>query len=128
MKRAVPLLAFVLSACATYANGPIADGGPIRQDGFAMLGQPTRVGQVVVTPMKVVEDSRCPMNARCVWAGRLVVTTRIDGAGWRETTNMELGRPYITHDVGMQLNSVQPEKMAGEPTPPQAYLFGYTGG
>ena len=128
MKRALPLFALALSACATYANGPIVDGGPIRADGMARLGQPTRVGQLVVTPMRVVEDSRCPINVRCVWAGRAIVSTRIDGAGWRETTNMELGRPYITHGIGIQLSSVEPGKTAGQPTPPQAYVFGYTGG
>ena len=47
-----------------------------------MLGQPTRVGRLVVTPLRVAEDSRCPINARCVWAGRAVVQTRIDGPGW----------------------------------------------
>ena len=128
MKRALPLLALALGACTAYANGPIVDGGPVRQDGQAMLGQPTRVGQLVVTPMKVVEDSRCPVNARCVWAGRAIVSTRIDGTGWRETTNMEIGRPYNTHGIAIQLNSVEPGKMAGQETPPPAYVFGYTGG
>jgi hypothetical protein len=132
MKSLLPLAAALsalsLGACATYANGPIVDGGPIRQDGLAMLGQPTRVGRLVVTPMRVVEDSRCPMNARCVWAGRLIVSTRIDGAGWRETANMELGRPYIARGISVQLSSVRPDRMAGEQTPPPAYLFGYTGG
>jgi hypothetical protein len=128
MKPMLPFLALALGACATYPNGPIVDGGPIRPDGFAMMGQPTRVGPLVVTPKALVEDSRCPMNARCVWAGRVIVTTRIDGAGWRETTNMELGRPYITHGVAIQLSSVRPDKAAGEPVPPEAYLFGYTGG
>ena len=128
MKRAIPLLALALGACTAYANGPIVDGVPVRQDGQAMLGQPTRVGQLVVTPMKVVEDSRCPVNARCVWAGRAIVSTRIDGTGWRETTNMELGRPYNTHGIAIQLNSVEPGKMAGQETPPPAYVFGYTGG
>ena len=128
MKAALPLLALALGACSATVDGPVVDGGPIRQDGFAMLGQPTRVGSVVVTPMKLAEDSRCPMNARCVWAGRVVVTTRIDGAGWRETANLELGRPYATHNVSVQLSSAQPEKVAGQQPPPQAYVFGYTGG
>ena len=128
MKRALPLFALALAACTTYANGPIVDGGPVRQDGLAMLGQPTRVGQLVVTPIKVVEDSRCPMNARCVWAGRAIVATRIDGAGWRETANLELGRPYLTHGIGLQLSSVEPGKMAGQETPQRSYIFGYTGG
>jgi hypothetical protein len=128
MKAALPVLALALGACATYANGPIVDGGPIRQDGLAMLGQPTRVGQLVVTPMKVVEDSRCPMNARCVWAGRAIVATRIDGAGWRETSNLELGKSYATHGTSVQLVSAQPEKMAGQEPPAQPYLLGFEGG
>ena len=125
---AAAMAAIPLGACATYANGPIVDGGSVRQDGLAMLGQPTRVGRLVVTPLRIVEDSRCPINARCVWAGRAIVSTRIDGAGWRETTSMELGRPYITHGLGIQLSSVEPGKMAGTQTPSSAYLFGYQGG
>ena len=128
MRRALPLLAIALSACATYPTGPIVDGGPVRQDGMAMLGQPTQVGRVVVTPVRVVEDSRCPMNARCVWAGRLVVASRIDGAGWRETANMELGRPYVTHGLAVRLSSAEPGKLAGQEIPAASYLFGYTGG
>ncbi|MCL6682825.1 hypothetical protein [Sphingomonas alba] len=128
MKAILPLLILALSACAATVNGPVVDGGPIRQDGLAMLGQPTRVGSLVVTPMKLVEDSRCPVNARCVWAGRAVVTTRIDGTGWRETANLELGKPYATHNLSVQLSSVQPEKVAGQQPPAQAYVFGYTGG
>ena len=117
--------ALSLSACATVpTSGPIA-GSTIRGDGLATLGQPTRVGALVVTPLALVEDSRCPINARCVWAGRLVLTTRIDGAGWRETVDLTLGQPYSTHGTGLALVSADPGKMAGaEPSPP-ATLFGF---
>ncbi len=125
MRSTLPLLAaLALSACASF---PSADG-PIRADGFAHLNQATRVGVLVVTPQAVVEDSRCPINARCVWAGRAIVRSQIDGPGWRETTNMELGRPYITHGMGIQLTSVEPGKMAGSQPPTAPYLFGYQGG
>lgn len=114
-------VALSLNACATF---PIA-GSPIRSDGLATLSQPTRVGALVVTPQAVIEDSRCPINARCVWAGRLVLTTRIDGAGWRETVDLTLGQPYSTHGTGLALVSAEPGKIAGaEPSPPAA-LFGF---
>ena len=126
MKHALlTFAALSLSACASL---PIVDSAPIRSDGMALIGQPTRVGRLVVTPLRVVEDSRCPMNARCVWAGRAVVATRLDGPGWRQTTNMELGRPIVAHGIGVQLSSVQPEKMAGSASPDRPYLLGYTGG
>ncbi|MEO7504553.1 MAG: hypothetical protein ABIT69_05150 [Sphingomicrobium sp.] len=132
MKRIAPLLAAVLAlgACTTFANnfpnGPLVDGGPVRADGMARLGEPTRVGMLVATPQVLVEDSRCPMNARCVWAGRVVVTTRIDSPGWRETANLTLGQPYATHGTALALTSAEPNKMAGAAaTPPSAYLFGF---
>ena len=122
MKHVASLAAaFLLSACATV---PIAEM-PIRSDRLASFGQSTRVGALVVTPQSVVEDSRCPINARCVWAGRLVLTTRIDGAGWRETVDLTLGQPHSTHGAGLALVSAEPGKMAGaEPSPP-ATLFGF---
>jgi len=120
----IPLVA-LLAGCATVPNGRIVDSGPIRSDGQAMLDQPTRVGNVVVTPKKVVEDSRCPINARCIWAGRVVLTTRIDGAGWRETVNLTLGEPATTHGVGLALTLVEPGKIAGSSAPPAPYTFGF---
>ena len=91
------------------------------------LGQAVTVGSVVVTPIEVVEDSRCPINARCVWAGRLVVKTRIDGAGWRDTADLTLGEPWSTHNVVLALTSGEPGRMAGEgqETPKEAYRFTY---
>ena len=122
MKHIIALAAaFALSACATT---PIA-GSPIRSDGFATLGQPTRVGALVVTPQALVEDSRCPINARCIWAGRLVLKARIDGADWRETVDLTLGQPYATHGTGLALVSAEPGKMAGSPPSPPASLFGF---
>ncbi len=109
-----------LAACAT----PIAPA-PVRADGLATIGQPTRVGQLVVTPQAVVEDSRCPINARCIWAGRLVLATRIDGAGWGETTNLTLGKPYTTHGVGLALMSAEPGRLAGMDPPHPAVLFSF---
>ena len=119
----VPLIAIVgLAGCATTFSSQI------RNDRLALLGQPTRVGPLIVTPIKVVEDSRCPMNARCIWAGRAIVNTRVDGSGWRETTNLELGKTHYTHGMSIRLSSVQPEEMAGQQGPSQPYLFGFEGG
>ena len=122
MKHIFPFVAALsLAACAT---APIA-GSPVRQDGLARIGESTRVGALVVTPQVVVEDSRCPINARCIWAGRLVLKTRIDGAGWRETVDVTLGQPYATHGAGLALVSGEPGKMAGATPSPPASLFGF---
>jgi hypothetical protein len=121
------LLLASLAACAVIPDAPIVAGVPVAQGGAVALGQPVLVGSVVATPMEVVEDSRCPINARCVWAGRLVVRTRIDGAGWRETADLTLGEPFGTHDVVLALVSGEPGRVAGEgkETLPADYRFVY---
>ena len=113
--------AITLSACATT---PLA-GSSMRDDGLARIDQSTRVGALVVTPLEVVEDSRCPINARCVWAGRLLLKTRVAGTGWHETVTLTLGQPYATHGTGLTLVSAEPGKMAGSPPSPPASLFGF---
>ena len=113
-------VALGLTACATFSAS-----APVRTDGLATIGQSTRVGALVITPQQLVEDSRCPINARCIWAGRLVLSTRIDGAKWRETTNLTLGKPYSTHGTGLALVSAEPGKLAGSPPAPPASLFGF---
>ena len=125
MRSILPLIAaLALSACASL---PLA-GGAVRNDGLARLNQATRVGALVVTPRAVVEDSRCPINARCVWAGRAIVRSQVDGPGWRETRDLTLGQTIATHGLTLSLTSVEPGKLAGTPAPAAPYLFGFEGG
>ena len=114
-----------LGACATIPDAPIVEGTPAAEGTPVALRHPVHVGDVVATPMKVVEDSRCPMNARCVWAGRLIVTTRIDGAGWRDTADITLGETYGTHGRVIALVSGLPEKTTDHETQPGEYRFVY---
>ena len=116
----------LLAGCIVYKDAPIVDGGPPAAEGTAVpLRHPVQVGAVVATPMTVVEDSRCPENVRCVWAGRLVVATRIDGAGWRETVDLTLGEPARVRDVTVALVSGLPEKRADRETVADEYRFVY---
>ena len=59
--------ALALSACATTRGAPLPDGSDVA------LGQRAYVDGPLVEPVAVIEDSRCPMNARCIWAGRVRV-------------------------------------------------------
>jgi starvation-inducible outer membrane lipoprotein len=95
----------LLAACATV---PATDGRPAR------IGELVRVGLLTATPEKVTEDSRCAKGVQCVWAGRVVLSTRIGGAGWYETVPLTLGKPYTTHRQTITLVSVTPEKQAGK--------------
>jgi len=122
---ATPLLLAGLAACAVIPDVPRPESVAVLQGTPVALGQAVTVGGVVATPMEVVEDSRCPINARCVWAGRLVVKTRIDGAGWRETSDLTLGEPWGTHDVVIALASGEPAPETGREIAARDYRFTY---
>ncbi len=125
MKTILTLAALpLLVACASVPlAGPAAPEGSI-----VALGHPVKVADIILTPIRVTEDSRCPINARCVWAGRITVETRVNGPGWRETLPMTLGEPTGTHGYVLNLVSAEPGRMAGaEETRPLAYRFAYEG-
>jgi hypothetical protein len=115
MKAAVALAALTLASCATV---PPANAGPT-----AGLGETAYANGLRVRPIAVVEDSRCPINAICVWAGRVVVRTEVMGGSWRETRDLEMGKGQQIADGTLTLVSVQPSKQADVATDPSAYRF-----
>ena len=122
MKPAFILAAALsLAACATIPDQP----PPMRSDGFAALGQPTRVGTLVVTPEAVIEDSRCPIDVRCIWAGRLVISAVVKHNGGSEQFRgrLTLGEPLVRGRERLTLVSAEPSKTARASPPPPAMLF-----
>lgn len=112
MQRLVPFIALALVACITPATS--ATPG---------LGQVGLVDGLRVRPLRIVEDSRCPINAVCVWAGRLVVRTEVSGGAWRQTRDLELGKPQHIADGQLTLIGAEPSKVAGSDADPRSYRF-----
>lgn len=115
----------VLGACTIIPAAGGAASVSLPQGSAAALGQRVAVGAAMVTPQSVAEDSRCPVGARCIWAGRLVVKTRIEANGWRKTADLTLGEPYTARGTGLTLTAGEPGRMAheGKETPKEAYRF-----
>ena len=122
MKAVIALpLAALLAACVSSDFDPL-EGMPVA------LGETVRVGSVLATPTRVVEDSRCPYDVQCIQAGRLVVSTRLDGSGWAETVPLTLGEPYAVGGTTVTLISGRPEKFSERDTPRHEYRFIFEGG
>jgi len=99
----VPAIALALAACTEQA----AVEGPIR------LGQTAYVGGPRVVPERVVEDSRCPADVSCVWAGRVVLRVRVVGGDWSKRLDLVLGVPVDVADGKLTLVAVTPGRIAG---------------
>ena len=117
MKALTSLALLALAGCATVP--------PAQAEGPVGLGQTVYANGLRVRPVEVVEDSRCPIDALCVWAGRVVVRTEVIGGSWRQTRDLEMGKPQQAADGTLTLVSVQPSKRADVPVDPRSYRFAF---
>jgi hypothetical protein len=114
---------------ATLGLGILFLGGcmstqPPRTDGPAILNQVAQVGSLRVQPQRVVEDSRCPTDKQCVWAGRVVLQTSVSGRDWSRQLYLTLGVPAPVTGGNLVLTSVQPERTSS--TKPLAEKLRFT--
>jgi hypothetical protein len=110
-----------LAACAT--------AGPEGAEGVATagIGGAARLGDVVVRPLAVLEDSRCPRDVTCVWAGRLRLSAAISTVPG--TSELVLGQRFALPGGGaIILVSAAPERWQVPPPgtdPRAAPRFGF---
>ena len=86
----------------------------------AAFGQPVRINQMVLRPVAIVQDSRCPANVNCVWAGQLIVEFATAG---RDRLRLEMGKPLAMAGGRLTLLGASPEPIAGKPISPGSYRF-----
>lgn len=107
-----------LAACATPQQP--ADG-----IARAKLGERVYVDGPAVTPLKVLEDSRCPKGVQCVWAGQLRLNVRVHLGARDEVHELTLGKPVHVADGSLELVEALPYPVAGEQIKPASYRFGF---
>ncbi len=128
MRKLFPVIlltAIAVSGCAGSQDA--ANGGTTRstapQGSAVPLGQSVAAGDLTLTPVKVMEDSRCAAGTQCIWAGRLVLATRIEGDGWSEKVDLVAGERTTVHGRSVLLASALPERVAGEEIAASEYRF-----
>lgn len=115
MKRLMLLACAALAACTTIP--------PTTASPTAAIGRTVAAGGMRIRPLRVVEDSRCPINARCVWAGRMILHAEVTGGGGRAAYDLILGEPVAHAGGRLALVAAEPGRMAGQETDPSAYRF-----
>jgi hypothetical protein len=117
--RRLLLSLLALAACATAA--------PPSAVVTAGIGGTARLGDVTVRPIAVIEDSRCPRDVACVWAGRLRLSAAISGVPG--TSELTLGELFALPRGGaILLVSATPERWQVRPpgtNPRAAPRFGF---
>lgn len=121
LAAAASMAVIVLSSCAAPRAGT-----PLRDGSNVALNQKAYVDGPLVQPIAVLEDSRCPTNVQCIWAGRVrvkMVWIRPDGE--KEPFEVTLGDATPLADGAIRLESVRPEKRADAAIRPEDYRFSF---
>jgi uncharacterized cupredoxin-like copper-binding protein len=118
--RSLPRLfaVFAAPALAACAAAPLRDGVyPLRPE------QSVALSRGLTLTYDSFSDSRCPANAQCVWAGRLVFRFVIDGPDGREEFSLGPDQPTATpaalHGarVALDMKAVPPARASAATRP-----------
>ena len=89
----------------------------------AMINQRVSSLNVQITPLEVLEDSRCPVDVQCVWAGTVRLRAQfVDATGETEQV-CTLDTPIMIEAHEVELVKVWPEPQAGKAIAPSEYRF-----
>lgn len=95
-------------------------------DDLVRLGQTLRIDQTSIRPIRVIEDSRCPANARCIWGGRVVVRADVRTGRYRQRIDLTLGEARHIANRTITLTSVEPIRFTNSVLRPGNYRLGFT--
>jgi hypothetical protein len=87
------------------------------------LYETATVQGVVINVWAVTEDSRCPANANCIWAGRVTVATHIGTAMGTSTNELEPGEFVTTENKKITLKEVLPQQVLNHKIADDEYRF-----
>lgn len=89
----------------------------------AKLGEKVQIAGLTVTPVAIVEDSRCPQDVQCIQQGSVRVFVAVTSAMGTSHQTMDLNQPITTEAEAITLIAVSPEKRAGIETQSGQYQF-----
>jgi hypothetical protein len=85
-------------------------------EGSVGVGETKNINGVSVTLNKIVEDSRCPSDVQCIWAGRLVANVTLETGGNTETLDLASDTPKAFGTFLVSITNISPEKLSSNPS------------
>ena len=115
-----------LAACVRAPDPP--EPPPIFGVGStAALGETVATGSVTLTPLRILEDSRCPASVQCVRAGTVRLAVRADAQGRSREIVLPLDEPQqVWPGTWVLLAAVCPHPLSPGQIPTEAYRFTFS--
>lgn len=114
-----------MTRLALFALAPLVLAANVPAEQLVPFGRVAHLDGIQVKPLKIIEDSRCPMNARCIWAGRLRISALVTHGKTRVTRELELGKSVPVADGQLMMDSSNPSRMTNKKLRSRDYRFGF---
>lgn len=95
--------------------------GGVPPSSDAGLNETITVSGIEITPLEVLEDSRCPTDVQCIQAGTVRVSVRIVP----DTIAFTLGQPQTIDGVSIALTRVSPDPVSTREIADEDYRFAF---
>lgn len=99
---------------------------PQKEGTVAALNERILTNGVYITPLQVIEDSRCPTDVQCIQAGTVRVKVKLEGPGGTQIETMTIGSPVSFGNKHVTLMSVAPAKNSKTPITSASYRFTFS--
>jgi hypothetical protein len=103
-------------------------GNNVDQTIVARINESVYVGDLMIMPTSIGEDSRCPVDVTCIQAGKIVVNTQLRGPSTQINTALSYGSSNTLTRVdgySIQIVGVQPSKTSTQTIPYYNYAITY---
>lgn len=118
---------YMKTALSALLAASLLTGCAGRREAYCRYEGPARLGQTVYLKGpslhvdRLLEDSRCPTDVRCVQAGTVRIRVSVIGGG--EPVDLTLGQPLAIAGGRLTLLSVQPPRRTALAPAPEDYRF-----
>jgi hypothetical protein len=91
------------------------------------LMQRTTYRTIAVEAWAVTEDSRCPSDVQCIWAGRAVAALNVYSLNGElvESRELEEGSSFVSGSTRITLERIRPYPVSTKKTPDGEYRFDF---
>lgn len=128
-------LSLLALVCALCLAGCGKDDSPTAPSAFPISvtlapGQQQNAGGLLLRFNDVIEDSRCPVDVMCVWAGEGTLSVSASTGGisghYQMTINNADKKRLVVGDYQVELVTLQPYPQTGVTAVPSAYRATFT--
>jgi hypothetical protein len=122
---AAVIVAIVFAGLRQSVEAPSQNGQSSSEGGVFVLKlkEPTTQSGITITALEVLEDSRCPVDVQCIWAGQVRLRAKITSIQGESEVIFITGLPVTIEAQDITLTDTSPSPRSKQTIKPGDYRF-----